>query len=413
MDANDFADSDSSSSTSSWVFVDENNPSDGNAPNRFYLNCSGEPVQELTENDLGETIHYVPSCVCYIALFVIGVVDCDSDSDGISVISETEESAKESSSDEFFASGDVVENVAAATPANFNFQRVVPINENSINLKKLFITSSLIGAGVVVVAILIAPYITPKVDSDTSIDDVGVEMRKEYPLKSNFHCGREHKKRRPNVSFFAMERIHNGSRKYSRRQAFDVRGGDNKKYLENDYQVKYSTYKADDIKHANAIDREGDDDDDVLLVSHNKKSKKRNKENRGFNCADEIRSKEKKLKAKEEYLAKKEEYLIKKEYELLKKKMKLEKYNRKSEKKNKFLHKMEHNIKRENKSDGTWYVHFHKHRDDVRKREHAADWLFDRASERARKRDEARWYFQWMVGREEGRFRRPLRRQHA
>lgn len=338
------------------------------------------------------------------------------------MISETEESAKESSSDEFFHSGDVVENVAAATPVNFSYQRVVPINDNSINLKKIFITSSLIGAGVVVVAILIAPYITPKVDSDISIDDVGMEMPKKYPLKSNFHCEREHhKKRRPTVSFFAMERIHNGSRKYNRRQAFDVRGRDNNKYLENDYQVKYSINKADDIKHANAINREGNDDEDVLLVSHNKKSKKRNKvENRPFNCADEIKSKEKKLKAKEEYLAKKEEYLIRKEYELLKKKMKLEKYNRKLDfddsdykKRNKKFHKMEHNLKRENKSDGTWYVHFQKHREDVRNKEHAADWLFDRASGRARKRDEARWYFQWMVGREEGRFRRPLRRQHA
>lgn len=52
----------------------------------------------------------------------IGVVNCDSDSDGISVISETEESLKESSSDDltqdFFTSGgicdeneEVVENI--------------------------------------------------------------------------------------------------------------------------------------------------------------------------------------------------------------------------------------------------------------------------------------------------------------
>lgn len=51
--AETMSDSDSGSSTSSWVFVDENNPSDVNSPNQFYLNCSGEPVQELEENDLG------------------------------------------------------------------------------------------------------------------------------------------------------------------------------------------------------------------------------------------------------------------------------------------------------------------------------------------------------------------------
>lgn len=49
-------DSDSSSSSNSWVFVDEHNISDMNAPNQFYLNCSGEPVQELTENDLGKVL---------------------------------------------------------------------------------------------------------------------------------------------------------------------------------------------------------------------------------------------------------------------------------------------------------------------------------------------------------------------
>lgn len=52
-------DSDSGSSRGSWVFVDENNPTDVNAPNQFYLNCLGEPVQELTENDLGKSVYKI------------------------------------------------------------------------------------------------------------------------------------------------------------------------------------------------------------------------------------------------------------------------------------------------------------------------------------------------------------------
>lgn len=101
-------DSDSGSSRGSWVFVDENEPTDVNAPNQFYLNCLVEPVQELTENDLGNDLWKLILTVLFIVYFCKGVVDCDSDSDGISVISETEESLKESSSDdlpqEFFNS---------------------------------------------------------------------------------------------------------------------------------------------------------------------------------------------------------------------------------------------------------------------------------------------------------------------
>lgn len=51
-------DSDSGSSRGSWVFVDDIHPIDVNTPNQFYLNCLREPVQELTENDLGN-ISYV------------------------------------------------------------------------------------------------------------------------------------------------------------------------------------------------------------------------------------------------------------------------------------------------------------------------------------------------------------------
>lgn len=284
----------------------------------------------------------------------------------------------------------------------------------------------MIGAGVVVVAILIAPYITPKVDNDISIDDVGVDIPKKYHTKSRevFHCQREHKKRRLSVSFPPVAKIHNDSKQYRKHQEFDVKR-DEKKYLENDYHVKYSTYKTDNIKHANSIERE--EDDELLIVAQNKKSKKRNKNDDSFSCEHEFKSKEKKLKAKEEYLAKKEEYLVKKEYELLKIKVKLEKkLNKyiKSEinenhnscnngKKNKKQHKTEQYLKKMNKSDGAWYTNFQKHRENLRKKQNTADWLFDRASDRAKRRDEARWYFHWMVGREEGRFRRPLKRQHA
>lgn len=306
------------------------------------------------------------------------------------------------------------------------------MNENSINLKKLFITSSLIGAGVVVVAILIAPYITPKANSDIIVDDVSVEIPKKYHSKSrepnhNLHCQGEHKRKHLSVSFSAVDKLRNDSKKYSKYQQFKMQEDDGSKYTENDYQVKYSAYKIDDIKHANSIERE--DNGEKVLYPQNKRSKKRNKDDESSSCEGEFKNKEKKLKAKEEYLAKKEEYLIKKEYELLRKKIKLErkisKYHRSELGENEYIKnhfkskKYKKQVKagrvvdKETESDGEWYANIHKYRDETRKREHMSDWMFDRASDRAKRRDDARWYFQWMVGREEGRFRRPLRRQHA
>ncbi|KAF2884355.1 hypothetical protein ILUMI_21804 [Ignelater luminosus] len=66
------SDSDSNSSTS-WVFVDDATTLQQNTTNTFHLDCSREPIQELTEQDL-----------------LSGGSDFESDTDGVSVISESE-----------------------------------------------------------------------------------------------------------------------------------------------------------------------------------------------------------------------------------------------------------------------------------------------------------------------------------
>lgn len=264
-----------------------------------------------------------------------------------------------------------------------------------------------------VVAILIAPYITPQADSEVVIDDVSVQMPRKYisstrEINSHFHCQKEHKKR---FSIARYEKAHNESKKNGKNW-FNTRKGEDRRYSNH---IRSSAFKTSDIKHANSVEREGEEEI-VLVRQGNKKSKKRNKQD--YCCGEDITSKEKRLKAKEEYLAKKEEYLIMKEYELLRKKIKLEKKldkcskksDDKSKKRSKKYYKVEYNGNRENRSDGEWYVNFHRHRENIRKREHMADWLFDRAYDRNKRRDEARWYFQWMIGRQEGRFKRPLRR---
>lgn len=268
----------------------------------------------------------------------------------------------------------------------------------------------------VVVAILIAPYITPKANNDVSADRLGMGIAKKYSASPReqtayFRCKRESKNKR-----LCFEKTHNESKFSGKPREFGNRNKN--RYFENDYFLKKSAFESDNIKHVNTIERETEREK-VLFVGPNKKSKKRNKED--TSCGDKIRNKEKKLKIKEEYLAKKEEYLIKKEYELLEKRIKLqkklEKFKNSEEfnwkKTNKKYYKTGNYFNKINKSDGEWYTNFYKHREDARKKEHMADWLFDRASDRNKGRDEARWYFHWMFGRQEGRFRRPPRRQHA
>ncbi|KAK9889985.1 hypothetical protein WA026_008796 [Henosepilachna vigintioctopunctata] len=55
--------------------------------------------------------------------------------------------------------------------------------------------------------------------------------------------------------------------------------------------------------------------------------------------------------------------------------------------------------------DGEWYINLLHGRHDIRKREERASWWFDRAEFRKNRRNKAFWYFQYMINRENLRYR--------
>ncbi|XP_065166069.1 protein starmaker-like [Atheta coriaria] len=133
--------------------------------------------------------------------------------------------------------------------------------------------------------------------------------------------------------------------------------------------------------------------------SHNKKNdvKKHDKH-------DKHQEHEDYLHKKEAYLKQKESKLKQKEYKLYAKDSSNEKHAKrdgkdKKEKKNKFN-------KHNDTASGEWYDNMHKGRKDKRQQDEKADWMFERAQGRDKKRDKAHWYFDMMDERETNRFKK-------
>lgn len=350
------SDSSSSTSTSSWVFVDENATPQKTSGNQFYLNCSKEPVQELSENDL-------PS----------NHSDIDSD-DGISVISEPEH--LKSSMDEFHQTAseneELVENIDSNIGQN---EPVLPENSGVIYLKNILVTTSLIGAGVVVVAILIVPYITPMVDNGKAISktDKILSLDGEVQFKqTKFNNHRKHlKNSRERNSNLTQDSDINYNKPVLRaveenekrivqgitKENNDVLKDNN--FDKNSYQNsacydKHLNYKESGVREHTKFGNNRKLNKRHFKKNQNKKNKradydindvfddeieKRPNVNGATNeekdklkyegddnyCKCKYKKRQKQLDAKQEYLSKKEEYLIKKEYGLIKRELLMEK----------------------------------------------------------------------------------------
>lgn len=154
------SDSDSSSSTS-WVFVDDAATFHQSATNTFHLDCSREPIQELTEQDL-----------------LSGGSDFESDTDGVSVISESEVPTDDSYANiqTISTSSNDTSELKEETNVNDN-NEPSPVNNdgnqehsepavvseeharpNNIEITKLMKPLHLLGVGFVLIAVCVASY---------------------------------------------------------------------------------------------------------------------------------------------------------------------------------------------------------------------------------------------------------------
>lgn len=237
-----------------WTYVEESNNLE--ASNKFYLDCMQEPVHELNENDLG-TLH------------------SDLESDGISIISETE-----SSNDEIqnLSGTEIVKKVETNNKTFLNFVK------NYLNNKYFLVTVLLATISIFISHIfdqiddefIVKPKYSKKFDTKYELD-----VNKYSPIQ---YCQQLHK----NDGIFMEVNV--------------------KKCLTKTMQNKYKKL-------------------DKMLTVWEKIVQ--NKDNETL--ADCIENK-KNIKVKEEYLKKKEQFLIEKEYELLKTELKYIKKNKNSRK---------------------------------------------------------------------------------
>jgi len=154
------SDSDSNSSTS-WVFVYDSSGTVQKSTNTFHLDCSREPIQELTEQDL-----------------LSASSDIESDTDGISVISESEiltddpcanvqetvcNSGVEETPTISDDSSETVTETAVVQPEN---ERVA-----TFELKKFFKPCNILGISFVLTAIFLASY--NQIVTKLSVKDAG------------------------------------------------------------------------------------------------------------------------------------------------------------------------------------------------------------------------------------------------
>lgn len=413
-----------SDSDSSWIFLDENSPT--------------EPTQEPIKRDLG-----------------IISSDVESDTDGISVISESDDNLNDFSLKELITADS--QGISDTYNQEENNRNKVH-NDDSLGnitqsdtvllalkvnhgctLKNVCTTTSLIGAGVVFVAVLIIPLMSNDI-FQRNLKPYKDKIITEESLQTSFMPNSNNKREKTKIPLFTKTHVvKHKKRKYdnllhSYQPTLDsIRSHDFIESKKSDRMLQYKELKSFEKRNFR-IGHKG-----IIKSNKNfnnkykgKKKHKRNQKNYADDHSYEINKKleriVKKLRAKKEYLSKKEKYLMKKEYSLIMKERELQEklieYHKLAANKSKFqkctkskpdeykmpIYSVLDNVsKRPVKNeteDGYWQFRLHNGRDEIRKQEQKAEWWFDRATMRLKLRDRAHWYFHWMGGREETRFRR-------
>ncbi|KAK5639271.1 hypothetical protein RI129_011763 [Pyrocoelia pectoralis] len=167
MERSESSDSDSNSSTS-WVFVSDNSSPIENNTNTFHLDCSREPIQELTEQD-----------------FVSAGSDIETESDGVSIISETDVSSEEYENKTDESTSESKHECDTLYGDTFILKKV----DTSLlsQVKRFLRGSNIVGVGVVLTAVFLGSYSFKKVTVEDTGDFISNNDldKKDY---TNFLC---------------------------------------------------------------------------------------------------------------------------------------------------------------------------------------------------------------------------------
>ncbi|KAF5303741.1 hypothetical protein FQR65_LT18960 [Abscondita terminalis] len=175
MEKSESSDSDSNCSTS-WVLVYDNTPPLENA-NPFHLDCSREPIQELTEQDL-----------------LSAGSDLESDTDGVSVISESEAPQEEFKERTCEETSDPNDNINECVTLSGHISRNKYDKPLVTATKKLFKNANIVGVGVVLTAVFLGSYtmiIKRNSVKETNINQKHCIAYKDSNVLSNSNFGLE------------------------------------------------------------------------------------------------------------------------------------------------------------------------------------------------------------------------------
>lgn len=432
MEKSESSDSDSSSSTS-WVFVNDGIPCLENA-NTFHLDCSKEPIQELTEQDL-----------------LSAGSDFESDTDGVSVISESEaiqaelnEKTCEETSDLQNEDADVgCETLLGSVLAPNDCDKIL-VNES----KKLLKNANILGFGVVLTAVFLGScsfivrknsgdfilYDEAKVDSNFLCRDVSINNHLEEIVDLTIACANGDQDR---------NEVDHNEIKHCVKVQYET-----KKTMNNDFLGKYQqdnslkdnaiedtretlmskakifSSEPDGYKKAflvvdKSIDEHSEDDSkefsSAFDLKYNKtrryaknnkklsndkyKNKKEGKKQRDNkkHSEDKSRPKHEKSKNKQQIYTRNSKK-FKNKYEDLKRNYEVKfKHTYIENKKNSTSKNMK------DKDSGEWYSNWHQARQHLRNHN-----LVDERHH-SKKRTKMQWYFKWMDGREKLRYKKSYR----
>lgn len=428
----------------SWVVVNENTKCVSNDKNNDNNNIQ-EQIEELNKTD-----------------FVSHKSEVDTESDGISVISESDKS-----SDDIIKSFEIVKEDTITTSELA--KQISDIQMKMIDTKKhdkyyYFICHWLIMLSLLLLGIILAQTFNETMSDinencPIEIDLLNVKLSDDANLLNVANSGRE------DNSEDAKEKSSNEPHNYNThvrgtKQTFQKEKLTNKKNykvsdngrsneifkdkLEHDKHTKYKNrYQSVDTNlYENKIIKDKEQHTDETRF-------KSMKNNYQYNV---IMEKEKQLELQEEHLKRKEKFLLNKEYKLLQKEIELNKLmanqkdylnmkndnnneqmgtERKFKKKSKDVenshfrkdkHKNKDNQKKYDKihmnnkekfnktTPGEWFNKRHINREYLRKSDTNTVWLLHDLRDKKIK-NKARWYFQWMEDREKARFKKVFKQR--
>ncbi|KAF5279573.1 hypothetical protein FQA39_LY18278 [Lamprigera yunnana] len=394
MDRSESSDSDSNSSTS-WVFVYDNSAQTPENTNTFHLDCSREPIQELTEQDL-----------------LSAGSDIESDTDGVSIISESEEEYLKVCEE---TSEVCIENTSTDNCEIFSTHIDIISRKfnNLITKSRKFFKISNLGVGVVLTAVFLGSYTlmikkffikdndrtqnfivydSSKIDSDLMHNEINLDKQLEEIIDLTLACSysQENVAKRNKIKDCVKTQYKS---KEIVEEMLDSKNKDKKKMYETKERITtllqnvrlmrtYRKPKIENIREQHCKKEKHRKINKNLKNNENKENRRKTDRQQMFHSRERKVETDNRAKSKE--TAKHSKNIFRNKYNPPKRNYEVK------FKQSKYFSKKNNTIKESKELKNEWYDNWHKAREQLRK-----EYLYPN------KKKKLQWYFKWMDGRDQ------------